>query len=44
LSFNSARNRFANLNSTFVVISIPRRLLDQGQPLDIWSTSARIRS
>jgi len=44
LSFNSARNRFANLNTTFVVISIPRRLLDQGQPLDIWSTSARIRS
>lgn len=44
LSFNNARNRFANLNSTFVIISIPRRLLDQGQPLDIWSTSARIRS
>ncbi len=44
LSFNNTRNRFANLNSTFVVIAIPRRLLDQGQPLDIWSTSARIRS
>ena len=44
LSFNNARNRFANLNTTFVVIAIPRRLLDQGQPLDIWSTSARIRS
>jgi hypothetical protein len=32
------------LNTTFVVISIPRALLDRGQPLDIWTSSARIRS
>lgn len=44
LSFNSARNRFAGLNSTFVIIGIPRGLVDRGQPLDIWTFSARIRS
>lgn len=44
LAFNNRRNRFAGLNSTFVVISIPRGLIDRGQPLDIWTTSARIRS
>lgn len=44
LSFNSARNRFAGLNSTFVIIGIPRGLIDRGQPLDIWTSSARIRS
>jgi hypothetical protein len=44
LSFNNQRNRFAGLNTTFVVISIPRALLDRGQPLDIWTSSARIRS
>ena len=43
LSFNNMRNRFANLNSTFVVLSIPRALIDRGQPLDIWTSSARIR-
>lgn len=44
LSFNNMRNRFAGLNSTFVVIAIPRGLIDRGQPLDIWTSSARIRS
>lgn len=44
LAFNNQRNRFAGLNSTFVVISIPRALIDRGQPLDVWTTSARIRS
>ena len=44
LSFNNTRNRFAGLNSTFVVIAIPRGLIDSGQPLDIWTSSARIRS
>jgi hypothetical protein len=44
LAFNNQRNRFANLNSTFVILSIPRALLDRGQPLDVWSTSARIGS
>lgn len=44
LSFNTARNRFAGLNSTYVILSIPRGLIDRGQPLDIWVTSARIRS
>ncbi|MFZ4688800.1 MAG: hypothetical protein ACOYLS_06160 [Polymorphobacter sp.] len=43
LSFNTMRNRFANLNSTFVILSIPRALVDRGQPLDIWASSARIR-
>lgn len=43
LSFNNQRNRFANLNSTFVILSIPRALIDRGTPLDLWSTSARIR-
>jgi len=43
LSFNNMRNRFANLNSTFVIVAIPRGLIDQGQPLDVWSSSARIR-
>jgi hypothetical protein len=43
LSFNNQRNRFAKLNSTFVVISIPRALIDRGQPLDIWTSSARIK-
>lgn len=42
LAFNNQRNRFANLNTTFVVISIPRALLDRGQPIDFWSASARI--
>jgi hypothetical protein len=44
LQFNNQRNRFAGLNTTFVVISIPRALIVQGQPLDVWSTSARIGS
>lgn len=44
LAFSNQRNRFAGLNSTFVVIGIPRGLIDQGQPLDIWTTSARIGS
>lgn len=44
LSFSNTRNRFANLNTTFVVIGIPRGLIDRGQPLDIWTSSARIRS
>jgi hypothetical protein len=43
LAFNNQRNRFGNLNTTFVIISIPRGLLDRGQPLDFWSESARIR-
>lgn len=43
LAFNNQRNRFANLNTTFVIISIPRGLLDRGQPLDVWSEAARIR-
>lgn len=43
LSFNNQRNRFAGLNSTFVILSIPRGLIDRGQPLDIWTSSARIR-
>jgi len=44
LQFNNQRNRFGGLNTTFVVISIPRALIVQGQPLDIWTTSARIGS
>lgn len=44
IAFNNRRNRFGGLNSTFVVIGIPRALMNQGQPLDIWTTSARIRS
>jgi hypothetical protein len=44
IQFNNKRDRFAKLNSTFVVISIPRALIDRGQPLDIWSSSARIRT
>ena len=43
LSFNNTRNPFANMNATFVVLSIPRALIDRGQPLDIWTSSARIR-
>lgn len=43
LSFNNQRNRFAKLNSTFVILSIPRQLIDRGTPLDVWSSSARIR-
>lgn len=43
LSFNNQRDRFAGLNSTFVILSIPRGLIDRGQPLDIWTASARIR-
>ena len=43
LAFNNMRNRFGGLNSTFVIISIPRLLIDRGQPLDVWTTSARIR-
>lgn len=43
LSFNNQRDRFARLNSTFVILSIPRALVDRGSPLDVWSTSARIR-
>jgi hypothetical protein len=44
IAFNNRRNRFGGLNTTFVVIAIPRALINQGQPLDIWTTSARIRS
>jgi hypothetical protein len=44
LAFNNQRNRFAGLNSTFVIIAIPRVLINQGQPLDVWVTSARIGS
>ena len=44
LAFNNQRNRFGGLNTTFVVIAIPRVLINQGQPLDIWATSARIGS
>jgi hypothetical protein len=44
IAFNNRRNRFGGLNTTFVVIGIPRALINQGQPLDIWTTSARIRS
>jgi hypothetical protein len=43
LSFNNQRDRFAKLNSTFVILSIPRQLIDRGTPLDVWSSSARIR-
>lgn len=43
LSFNNMRSPFAGRNSTFVLIAIPRSLIDRGQPLDIWSASARIR-
>ncbi len=43
LSFNNQRNPFANRNTTFVVISIPRALVDRGQPIDVWSTASRIR-
>lgn len=43
LSFNRIRNPFGMRNTTFVVIAIPRPLIDRGQPLDIWSSSARFR-
>lgn len=42
LAFNNQRNAFAGRNITVVAISIPRALIDRGQPLDIWSTAARI--
>lgn len=44
LAFNNRRDRFAGLNTTFVLISVPRALIDRGQPLDIWSSSARVRA
>jgi hypothetical protein len=44
LSFSNQRNPFGGRNITFVVIQIPRGLIDRGQPLDVWSTSARIGS
>ncbi len=44
LSFNNKRDRFAMLNTTFVSIAIPRSLVIRNQPLDIWASSARIRS
>lgn len=43
LSFNNMRSPFAQRNTTFVIIAIPRPLIDRGQPLDIWSASFRIR-
>jgi hypothetical protein len=43
IAFNNMRNPFAQRNTTFVILSIPRALIDRGQPLDLWSTSARIR-
>lgn len=41
LAFNNMRSPFAQKNTTFVIIAIPRPLIDAGQPLDIWSSSAR---
>jgi len=42
LAFSNQRNPFGNRNATFVVLQIPRGLIDLGQPLDFWATSARI--
>ena len=42
LAFNNQRTPFHGRNDTFVVFSIPRPLIDAGQPLDIWATTARI--
>jgi hypothetical protein len=42
LAFNNQRNTFAGRNDTFITFSIPRSLIDRGQPLDIWATTARI--
>lgn len=42
LSFNNQRNTFAGRNDTFIAISIPRPLIDRGEPLDIWAATARI--
>jgi hypothetical protein len=43
LAFNNMRSPFAQKNTTFVLIAIPRPLIDRGQPLDIWSASFRFR-
>ena len=44
IAFNNQRNPFAGRNITFVVLQIPRGLVDRGQKLDVWATSARIGS
>ena len=43
IAFNNMRSPFAQKNTTFVLIAIPRPLIDRGTPLDIWSASARFR-
>jgi hypothetical protein len=42
LAFRNNRTPFHGRNDTFVVFSVPRPLIDRGQPLDIWATTARI--
>jgi hypothetical protein len=42
LSFNNQRTPFHGRNDTYVTFSIPRPLIDTGQPLDLWATTARI--
>lgn len=44
LAFNNQRNPFAGRNTTFIVLQIPRRLIQTGQPLDVWAATARIGS
>lgn len=43
LMFNNTRNRFAQMNSTAIVIEIPRALLENGNNrITAWATAARI--
>lgn len=43
LMFNNTRNRFAQMNSTAVIIEIPRALIENGNNrITAWSTAARI--
>lgn len=43
LQFSNTRNRFAQMNSTAVVIEIPKALLQNGtNPITAWATAARI--
>jgi hypothetical protein len=42
LAFNNQRTPFHGRNDTYITLSIPRPLIDAGQPLDLWATTARI--
>ncbi len=42
LSFNGTRNFFAGQNLTAIVLEIPRDRLQNGNPVGIWATTARL--